>query len=250
VHCVCFRVSATCLGSSALKALHKSPQVDYYHSMASPAHYLRTIHSSFASHSTSSWGSHGALFDLGGLVNQYPPGLGYGPQEVPFRSVSRRRPPHIAPLEMPTSPKQSTMHARPPFTKFDPFADENSIEMVHSVPSHSNQHLSLIKTPPSPPLLSNASRAPPSQPIRRQTARNAWPPSDDIHGNVGVAINAPPPSASRALNTRDARAKLVAGILLNRVHAVGKPMRRRYLAGEPREYVKSRLSSVVTADHA
>jgi hypothetical protein len=43
--------------------------------------------------------------------------------------------------------------------------------------------------------------------------------------------------------------KLVAGILLNRVHAVGKPMRRRFQSGDrPREYVKSCLSSVVSVD--
>jgi hypothetical protein len=48
---------------------------------------------------------------------------------------------------------------------------------------------------------------------------------------------------------KDARAKIVAGILLNRVHAVGKPMRRRpCLTGEKREYVKSGLSRVVSVE--
>jgi len=43
--------------------------------------------------------------------------------------------------------------------------------------------------------------------------------------------------------------KIVAGILLNRVHAVGKPMKRRMpvLSG-PKQYVKSGLSSVVSVE--
>jgi hypothetical protein len=46
--------------------------------------------------------------------------------------------------------------------------------------------------------------------------------------------------------------KIVAGILLNRVHAVGKPMRRRVLpraaeAGD-KGYRKSCLSSVISID--
>ena len=41
--------------------------------------------------------------------------------------------------------------------------------------------------------------------------------------------------------------KLVAGILLNRVHAVGKPMRRR-ISNPGKEYVRSCLSSVVSCE--
>lgn len=53
------------------------------------------------------------------------------------------------------------------------------------------------------------------------------------------------PSAVPTLNP----SKIVAGILLNRVHAVGKPMRRRLpvLSG-PKQYVKSGLSSVVSVE--
>jgi hypothetical protein len=43
--------------------------------------------------------------------------------------------------------------------------------------------------------------------------------------------------------------KIVAGILLNRVHAVGKPMRRRLpVVSGPKQYVKSGLSSVVSVE--
>lgn len=216
--------------------------------MAAPSHYIRSIHSSFAAHSASSWSSHNALFDLGGLMNQYPPGLGYGPQEVPYRAVGRRRPSHSAPFE---SPRRHAAHSPkpmyPPFTpqssynKFDPFADENSLELVRTISSPSSQ-----TTPPSfqrrksPPL-----PAPSASQVTSRSA-NPWPPSTSSSADDAGIVNA---AASPSISgNRDARAKLVAGILLNRVHAVGRPMRRRYFAGEPREYVRSRLSSVVTAD--
>ncbi|KAF8732355.1 hypothetical protein AX14_004516 [Amanita brunnescens Koide BX004] len=198
--------------------------------MAAPSHYIRTIHSSFAAHSASSWGSHNALFDLGGIMNQYPPGLGYGPQEVPYRAVGRRRPPHSAPFESSRRPSVHTpkpMHAPLTFqsshNKFDPFADENSLELRR-------------KSPPLP-APSTSQLAPRSAP---------WPPSTSSSATVAGIVDAPAPPS--AIGNRDARAKLVAGILLNRVHAVGRPMRRRCFSGEPREYVRSRLSSVVTAD--
>jgi len=46
---------------------------------------------------------------------------------------------------------------------------------------------------------------------------------------------------------KEARAKLVAGILLNRAQ-VGKPPRRRSMGGEPKMYIKSGLSSVVSVE--
>lgn len=180
-------------------------------------------------------------------MNQYPPGLGYGPQEVPYRAVGRRRPSHSAPFE---SPRRHAVHSpkpmHPPFTpqssynKFDPFADENSLELVRTMPSPSPQTHPSFQRRKSPPPPAPSAVAPRSAPS------NHWPPSTsssaDDAGIVNVAASPSPPGH------RDARAKLVAGILLNRVHAVGRPMRRRYFAGEPREYVRSRLSSVVTAD--
>lgn len=67
------------------------------------------------------------------------------------------------------------------------------------------------------------------------------------------AIPSPAPSLnptlpSRVESARDARAKLVAGILLHRVYAVGRPMRfsRRAVGREKKGYVRSGLSSVVS----
>jgi hypothetical protein len=230
---------------NSLKA--NAGHITSFASMAAPSHYIRTIHSSFAAHSASSWGSHNALFDLGGIMNQYPPGLGYGPQEVPYRAVGRRRPPHSAPFESSRRPSVHTpkpMHAltfQSSHNKFDPFADENSLELVRpiSLPSLQTTYPSSFQRRKSPPLPapSTSQLAPRSAP---------WPPSTSNSATVAGIVDAPAPPS--AIGNRDARAKLVAGILLNRVHAVGRPMRRRCFSGEPREYVRSRLSSVVTAD--
>ncbi|KAK2460713.1 hypothetical protein APHAL10511_007183 [Amanita phalloides] len=217
--------------------------------MAAPSHYLRSIHSSFAAHSPSSWGSHNVLFDLGGLINQYPPGLGYGPQEVPYRTVTKRRLPHSASFESPkrVAPQPPFAQFQSPHNKFDPFADENTIELVRPTPFQSSQPLRLSFQQSRPPL-SLSSPSTPSPPVSHSTVHNPWPPSPSpsTSGDALGTVNTT--ATSNPSNNREARARLVAGILLNRVHAVGKPMRRRYFAGEPREYVKSRLSSVITAD--
>ncbi|KAG6841216.1 hypothetical protein C0991_000662 [Blastosporella zonata] len=47
---------------------------------------------------------------------------------------------------------------------------------------------------------------------------------------------------------RDARSRVVAGMLLNRVHVAGKPMRRRSFGAGPKVYVKSGLSNVISMD--
>ena len=48
---------------------------------------------------------------------------------------------------------------------------------------------------------------------------------------------------------KDVRSKIVAGILLNRVHAVGKPIRRRPpCTNQPRPYVPSGLSTCIACD--
>ncbi|KAH0830220.1 hypothetical protein J3R83DRAFT_1578 [Lanmaoa asiatica] len=56
-------------------------------------------------------------------------------------------------------------------------------------------------------------------------------------------------TAQRLAQDREARCKAVAGILLNRVHAVGKPMRRAPPNPDaPRTYKRSRLSMMVTVE--
>ena len=56
-------------------------------------------------------------------------------------------------------------------------------------------------------------------------------------------------AANKFLNDKDAKAKLVAGILLNRVHAVGKPRRRiPSPVGGKKPYVPSSLSTVISCE--
>ncbi|KIJ63394.1 hypothetical protein HYDPIDRAFT_92810 [Hydnomerulius pinastri MD-312] len=56
-------------------------------------------------------------------------------------------------------------------------------------------------------------------------------------------------TAQRVAQDREARCKAVAGILLNRVHAVGKPMRRPPPSADmPRTYKRSRLSMMISID--
>ncbi|KAF9228961.1 hypothetical protein BS17DRAFT_724846 [Gyrodon lividus] len=56
-------------------------------------------------------------------------------------------------------------------------------------------------------------------------------------------------TAQRIAQDREARYRAVAGILLNRVHAVGKPMRRAPPSPDaPRTYKRSRLSTMMSVD--
>lgn len=56
-------------------------------------------------------------------------------------------------------------------------------------------------------------------------------------------------TAQRLAQDREARCKAVAGILLNRVHAVGRPMRRvPPNLDVPRTYKRSRLSTMLSVD--
>jgi len=109
--------------------------------------------------------------------------------------------------------------------KFDPFADENSPDILSSKPS---------STTISTPVIYHTS----------PRYRLASLPSSSYTYTIPAA--APDRSKSRSSADKEARAKLVAGILLNRAQ-VGKPPRRRSV-GEPKTYIKSGLSSVVSVE--
>lgn len=219
---------------------------------SSPAHYIRTIQTSFTSahpHSShSKWAAarsaHHPHANL--LLNtsqyhyqqqqqqlpppstqKYPPGLNTTPVVGRRRSSSIRRP---ASSTLSATPSASlTSPTSSPF-KFDPFADDPTPSTAPQ-PSTTRSGAS-YKTS----LTSNNSRpltptpAPqhyiiqiPAAPIQRRSS----PPATD----------------------RNAKAKLVAGILLNRIHAVGRPRRQfSYASEQPKVYVKSGLSSVVSVE--
>ncbi|EDR13649.1 uncharacterized protein LACBIDRAFT_292466 [Laccaria bicolor S238N-H82] len=227
-------------------------------SMAAPAHYIRTIHTSFtAAHPSGAWAnaaSNTARSNVLLTVNnnthhpyhqhqqaqaqlqvqhKYPPGLG-----LPSGSGGRRR------ARNPPLPSSSASQPRPPY-KFDPFADE---PLYTSPPPSSSPfsaaHSVLYNTPPqtqpssSHPLLYST----PSRPYTIQI-----PPAGPTE--VIRATSSTSRFYEFSAADKEAKAKLVAGILLNRVHAVGKPIRRRPSVGEqPRAYVKSGLSRVVSVE--
>lgn len=232
-------------------------------SMAAPAHYIRTIHTSFtAAHPSGAWAnaasntarSHSnVLLTVNNnphhpyhqhqqaqaqlqVQHKYPPGLGH-----PSGSGGRRR------ARNPPSPSSFASQPRPPY-KFDPFADEPLYTTSPSPPpssspfsaAHSVLYNTPAQTPPSSshPLLYST----PSRPYTIQI-----PPAGPTE--VIRATSSTSRFYEFSAADKEAKAKLVAGILLNRVHAVGKPMRRRPSVGEqPRAYVKSGLSRVVSVE--
>ena len=230
--------------------------------MAAPAHYIRTIHTSFtAAHPSGAWAnaasntarSHSnVLLTVNNnphhpyhqyqqaqaqlqVQHKYPPGLG-----LPSGSGGRRR------ARNPPSSSSYASQPRPPY-KFDPFADEPLYTSPSPPPSsqpfsatHSVLYNTPAHTPPSSshPLLYST----PSRPYTIQI-----PPAGPTE--VIRATSSTSRFYELSAADKEAKAKLVAGILLNRVHAVGKPMRRRpSVDDQPRAYVKSGLSRVVSVE--
>jgi len=92
----------------------------------------------------------------------------------------------------------------------------------------------------------------PSPPSTLNPASPVFTPSRPLTRTPSPPTAAPPPSyaatRSSMLNDKDAKARLVAGILLNRVH-LNKPTRRRPIFGDAkRAYVPSGLSRVVSVE--
>ncbi|KAG6840458.1 hypothetical protein C0991_006594 [Blastosporella zonata] len=201
------------------------------------SHYIRTVQTDFTARAApqypgSSSAAHtGLLVNLAGLMSttdKYP-GLGH----ADWRSPSGTQPPYTRRTRRATavsyrSPHSSSRRTAPPppprtsyaYTKFDPFSDDiDSLSTTDNV---------LYRTPRTTPASLSASSAPASS-------------SFTLHI----------PSHAQAQHQQqfdpNARSRLVAGILLNRVHAVGRPMRRRSIDC-PKEYVKSGLSSVVSVE--
>ncbi|TFL07892.1 hypothetical protein BDV98DRAFT_42079 [Pterulicium gracile] len=128
-----------------------------------------------------------------------------------------------------------------------------------SAPSYRRTHLaSLALAPPTGPITYDPFSDSPEQPAnptarmsrtRKATSPGVAPPS------VGTPNRTSLPSTSSYLATPREEAikvrhsKLVAGILLNRINPVGKPMRRTVPRGEdagPKPYVRSCLSASTT----
>ncbi|KAG6884131.1 hypothetical protein C0993_001081 [Termitomyces sp. T159_Od127] len=178
--------------------------------------YIRTIHTDYT-----------ARIAPSSSPTKCPPGLPVsGPSLWPAPSYTRRprRTPPVSyrrPAPPPPPPRTSCA-----YIKFDPFSDEPEYDAPPV----------LYRTPASLALSSSPFPSPPP-------ARHRPPPPPPP--TLPAPAPAPPPAPAPI--DPNARSRLVAGILLNRVHAVGRPMRRRSFDG-PREYVKSGLSSVISVE--
>ncbi|PPQ91929.1 hypothetical protein CVT25_000973 [Psilocybe cyanescens] len=165
----------------------------------------------------------------------------------------------------PRSRRRSVSIRMPPTYKFDPFADEPiapepqmasspSPAAVQTETAELDAPQPLIHTREAPYTIQIPAAAQtdiqlytpapsPRSPSPSYTSRALSPRAQSFTPMQMQMPKAPPPNLS----------KVVASILLNRVHAVGKPMRRRVAPspaarGQGRDYVKSCLSSVISVE--
>lgn len=274
--------------------------------MAAPAHYIRTIHTSFTAahpHSSTAWANAAAVRSQHHTFsasinshNSYQQHLqqqqhnfqhhqhqqhqqqlhhlqarksttsltGGGPAPSPAGAGGRRR---AGSIRMAPSSTPSSSH----YVKFDPFADEPLLASSTLVPTSQPNRISY--TPNSryndldyhhqPPSISSGSGSasalpitihiPAAAPTEIKRYSTSTSPNRRISNITSDSTSTGDSSGSTFLGgstiTTLNPSKIVAGILLNRVHAVGKPMRRRIpvLSG-PKQYVKSGLSSVVSVE--
>ena len=201
--------------------------------MPTPAYTIRniqnTLNSLGSSYSASSSSSQSnILVNLGGLMGKHhPPGLtlkarrGGAQNQSAHSATKRAHHPSIRILytgRRSPPPPPNDEHASTAY--FDPHSDDQ-FNPTRTVIYDSYPQ-------PSPPLSTSTT-----------SSRSLSPKAPSFTpSHIPTQIALAPDSESRS--------KIVAGILLHRVHAVGKPMRRKTVVG-PKEYVRSGLSTTVTA---
>ena len=262
--------------------------------MAAPAHYIRTIHTSFTAthpHSSTAWAnaaavrsqhqylpfstslnSHNSQLYQQHLQQQHNSQYHHHEQQQ-LHYVHPRKSTISITAGSPTPNPAGTRGRRragsirtpspSPYVKFDPFADEPPTAPSSPLaPSSQVNRISYPRNntyntnnkrdyhpPPSLPLTIHIPAAAPTEIKRYSTSPTRLitnsTSTDSGGGSTFLGGSTIPSTVVPTLNP----SKLVAGILLNRVHAVGKPMRRRLpvLSG-PKQYVKSGLSSVVSVE--
>ncbi|KAH7890119.1 hypothetical protein F5I97DRAFT_641228 [Phlebopus sp. FC_14] len=199
------------------------------------SHSIHTIHGTFSGISSYSRpSSHSPYAPNAGVViniptsfDTFPPGL----EKVAWRaaqlSFPSRRQQQQPPYDTRRQPPLRTSTAQPvPFPHEDPFLD------IHAVPVHASTQSSDVTLPPARTRLASHSF----------TVKLPKP-----HSMEALVRQR---TAQRLAQDRELRLKAVAGILLNRVHAVGKPMRRPppSCLDMPRTYKRSRLSTMISVD--
>jgi hypothetical protein len=114
----------------------------------------------------------------------------------------------------------------------DPFADAYSSQLAHDE-NNIILYKSAEHTPASLPI-----RITIPSPSRFSSKQVTYPLRQSQEWDAQVA-------KQRAAADKEARLKVIASILLNRVNVVGKPMRRRPGQGAGKEYVRSSLGRCV-----
>jgi len=187
--------------------------------MSTPVHAVHTIHGTFSGISTYPNGLP-TYSTYAGVVMDMPD------RRAAWRVVPVSRPLGCRPLSLDTrrqSPARATTAQPVHFPQEDPFHDR------HAVPAPTVQNQQLV----------------PYQ--RTRLASQSFTVKLPRPSHLEALVRQR--TAQRLVQDREARCKAVAGILLNRVHAVGKPMRRAPPnLDAPRTYKRSRLSTMVTVD--
>jgi len=194
------------------------------------------------SSSSSPWNA-GILLDIPTIINQYPPGLGYGAWRSSSKSTpmsydhgiatgsKRSRPPLIrSNRRAPPPPTPSRVQPVPMAFPEDPFADSHALDDENTAVSN----IVIYKSPP------HQSR------IRVAPQTSTVPSHSYPMHSFQVADKL---ARQRAAADKEARLKVIASILLNRVNVVGKPMRRRprnVAADGQRAYVRSGLGRCIS----
>jgi len=196
-------------------------------STSSPYHYIRSVQTSFTT-------THRRAASISS-----PSDARYSPYLQSYASPSSSSNPSRRRASSVLAPIEENCRQLPPIgsgrKRLPSTSAKRSDLFTYDCPSYSwsrNGQLSLLVT---------------STPSRHNYAIHVPPPpTSTLLPPVSTPALSPP---TKVDSSRDARSKLVAGILLHRVYAVGRPMRfgRRALDRGKREYVKSGLSSVVCA---
>jgi len=204
---------------------------------------------SVKSSSSSPWNA-GILLDVPTIMNQYPPGLNHGAWRTSPASTSassssldkniatgskRPRPPYIrSGRRAPPPPALSRLQ---PVPVAFPAGDDPFVDGLSSEPDENNYVSSNLVIYRSPNNHSRT-RLPQSQ---SGSAGYSYP----LHQYQSIETL----TRQRAAADKEARLKVIASILLNRVNVVGKPMRRRPrcvgLDG-PRTYIRSGLGTCIS----
>ncbi|KAG2131247.1 uncharacterized protein EDB93DRAFT_1178652 [Suillus bovinus] len=192
--------------------------------MSVPTHSIHSIHGTFAGvPSYTTFSSNAGVVIEGSPIH---PSLArtaawrLAPVSLPSSSSRRLSSFPVARRVPPPPPPRAIAPQTIPFPSENPFSDSNSCV---------------------PPI--------PQRPIPHRTHLASQSYTVRLPGSNPIDALVRQRTAQRAAQERETRCKVVAGILLNRVHAVGKPMRRLPPSTEaPRTYKRSRLSVTTTAE--